>query len=124
MITLHQFQQDAVAEIERHIAKGRCKLLLVAPTGSGKTVIASELIRRWVAQYRRILFLAHRREIIDAIDIAFFRDNAVELRHSPWMSHDGRDLVPSPCQLGKDSRSGIASRTDQSNLHHLPPARE
>ena len=59
MITLHQFQQDAVAEIERHIAEGRRRLLLVAPTGSGKTVIASELIRRWVAQYRRILFLAH-----------------------------------------------------------------
>jgi len=64
VITLHQFQQQAVAEIERHIAEGRRKLLLVAPTGSGKTVIASELIRRWVAQYRRVLFLAHRREII------------------------------------------------------------
>jgi DNA repair protein RadD len=64
VITLHQFQQDAVAEIERHIAAGRRKLLLVAPTGSGKTVIASELIRRWVGQYRRVLFLAHRREII------------------------------------------------------------
>jgi superfamily II DNA or RNA helicase len=64
VITLHQFQQDAVAEIERHIAEGRLKLLLVAPTGSGKTVIASELIRRFVAQYRRVLFLAHRREII------------------------------------------------------------
>jgi DNA repair protein RadD len=64
VITLHQFQQDAVAKIERHIAEGRLKLLLVAPTGSGKTVIASELIRRWVTQYRRVLFLAHRREII------------------------------------------------------------
>jgi superfamily II DNA or RNA helicase len=50
VIVLHQFQHDAVAEIEQHIAEGRLKLLLVAPTGSGKTVIASELIRRWVAQ--------------------------------------------------------------------------
>jgi superfamily II DNA or RNA helicase len=64
VITLHAFQQDAVAEIERHIAEGRRRLLLVAPTGSGKTIIASELIRRWVAQYRTVLFLAHRREII------------------------------------------------------------
>jgi DNA repair protein RadD len=64
VITLHQFQQDAVAEIERHIAEGRLKLLLVAPTGSGKTVIASDLIRRVVAKYQRALFLAHRREII------------------------------------------------------------
>jgi hypothetical protein len=34
VITLHQFQQGAVTEIERHIAEGRLKLLLVAPTGS------------------------------------------------------------------------------------------
>jgi superfamily II DNA or RNA helicase len=41
VITLHQFQHDAVAEIERNIAEGRRRIILVAPTGSGKTVIAS-----------------------------------------------------------------------------------
>jgi DNA repair protein RadD len=64
VIVLYPFQHDAVAEIERHIAEGQRKLILVAPTGAGKTCVASELIRRWVAQYRRVLFLAHRREII------------------------------------------------------------
>jgi DNA repair protein RadD len=64
VITLHQFQQDAVAEIERHISEGRRRILLVCPTGGGKTVIASDLIRRVVAKYQRALFLAHRREII------------------------------------------------------------
>jgi DNA repair protein RadD len=36
----------------------------VAPTGAGKTVIASDLIKRLVAKHKRSLFLAHRREII------------------------------------------------------------
>jgi superfamily II DNA or RNA helicase len=40
------------------------KVLLVAPTGAGKTVIASEIIKRSVAKYKTVLFLAHRREII------------------------------------------------------------
>jgi len=63
----------------------------------------------------------HRREIINAIGIAFLRDNAIELRHFSWMPHDGCDLVTA-CKFGKNSRSGIASRTDQRNPHHpLPP---
>src|SRR6478736_4884664 len=64
----------------------------------------------------------HRRESINAIGIAFLRDNAVELRHSLWMPHDGCDLVTPLCKLGKNSRSGIACGTDQRNPHRLPPA--
>ncbi|PWT84407.1 MAG: hypothetical protein C5B56_15660 [Proteobacteria bacterium] len=63
MITLHPFQCEAVDRIEQAFATSP-KVLLVAPTGAGKTVIASEIIRREVASYRSVLFLAHRREII------------------------------------------------------------
>jgi superfamily II DNA or RNA helicase len=38
--------------------------LIVAPTGSGKTIIAAEIINRAVAKHKRVLLLAHRREII------------------------------------------------------------
>ena len=40
-------------------------ILLVAPTGSGKTVIAAAIVQGAVAKGRRVLFLAHRRELID-----------------------------------------------------------
>src|SRR5690349_12543152 len=63
-IALYPFQHSAVDDIEQHIARGQRKLILVAPTGSGKTVIGSELIRRYVARHQTVLFLAHRREII------------------------------------------------------------
>jgi DNA repair protein RadD len=116
VITLHQFQQDAVAEIERHIAEGRRKLLLVAPTGSGKTVIASELIRRWVAQYRRILFLAHRREIIDQTSAKL---TANGVRHGIIMS--GVDPRPmEPVQVA--SIDTLLVRGVRSSAMDLPPA--
>jgi DNA repair protein RadD len=62
MAQLRPYQSNVIDEFER-IPKGS-KTLLVAPTGAGKTVVAAEIIRRQVEQYRSVLFLAHRREII------------------------------------------------------------
>jgi DNA repair protein RadD len=64
-IVLHLFQKDLVEKIETAIATCAGKMILVLPTGGGKTVVASALIKRLVAQYRPVLFLAHRREIIN-----------------------------------------------------------
>jgi superfamily II DNA or RNA helicase len=116
VIVLHQFQHDAVAEIEQHIAEGRLKLLLVAPTGSGKTVIASELIRRWVAQYRRVLFLAHRREIILHSSAKL---TANDVRHGIIMSAvDPRPMEP----VQVASIDTLLVRGVRSSAMDLPPA--
>jgi DNA repair protein RadD len=61
---LRPYQTDVVAEIEKAIAAGQRRLLLVAPTGSGKTVVFCEIIKRYVEQHKTALVLAHRREII------------------------------------------------------------
>ena len=42
--TLRGYQVDVIAEIERAIAAGERRILLVAPTGSGKTIIGGEFI--------------------------------------------------------------------------------
>ncbi len=64
MIELRPYQVEVVAEIERLIATGTRRMIVVSPTGSGKTVIAAEIIRKAVAEGKRVLVLAHRREII------------------------------------------------------------
>jgi hypothetical protein len=54
---LRAYQEDVIAKV------GECKRpLIVAPTGSGKTVIASAIIQRHPNKH--VLFLAHRRELI------------------------------------------------------------
>jgi DNA repair protein RadD len=63
MIDLRPYQIDVVERVEQALGTA-ARPLLVAPTGSGKTVIAAEIINRAVAKYKTVLFLAHRREII------------------------------------------------------------
>src|SRR5262249_1833958 len=62
---LRPYQTDVVAQIEQAIAAGEKRLLIVAPTGSGKTVVASAIINRFTGRYRPVVVLAHRKEIID-----------------------------------------------------------
>jgi superfamily II DNA or RNA helicase len=61
---LRPYQTDIIAQCRQQLEIGRNRICLVAPTGSGKTIIAAEIIRKAVANDKRVLVLAHTREII------------------------------------------------------------
>jgi DNA repair protein RadD len=61
---LRPYQVEVIDRIAAEIAAGRRRVLLVAPTGSGKTVIASAMIEEAAKDGRHILVIAHRREIV------------------------------------------------------------
>jgi len=64
MDTLRPYQHDIVAEFAGVIADGKRRVLLVAPTAAGKTIIASEIIHSYTRRYRPVLVLTHRLEIV------------------------------------------------------------
>lgn len=65
-MTPFPFQDDVIAKVEAAVASGKRRLLIVAPTGSGKTVMGSAIIKRHIRDLRSgVLVLAHRREIIN-----------------------------------------------------------
>ena len=64
MSTLRPYQSDVITEINDAVAAGKRRIILTAPTGSGKTVIAADIIDTGTRAGKRILVLAHRREII------------------------------------------------------------
>ena len=65
MISLRAYQLDAVERVRAEIRAGVRRVLIVAPTGSGKTVLAAHIMARAAVTNRRVLFVAHRRELID-----------------------------------------------------------
>jgi superfamily II DNA or RNA helicase len=62
--TLRPYQAAAVEAIRAAYAAGDRATLAVLATGLGKTVIAAEVARRCADRGRRLLFLAHRAELI------------------------------------------------------------
>lgn len=62
---LRPYQVDVVEAARERIRTGCKKLLIVAPTGSGKTVIGANIISSAEAKGSGVLFLAHRRELIE-----------------------------------------------------------
>lgn len=64
-LTLRPYQVAALDAIRTRLREGLKRIVLVAPTGSGKTVVSAEIIRSATAKGRHTVFVAPRREIID-----------------------------------------------------------
>lgn len=62
---LRPYQQQAKSEVIQHIRAGRRRVILVIPTGGGKTVTAADIILGCVRKGNRAIFLAHTTELID-----------------------------------------------------------
>lgn len=57
---LRPYQTKAIEAVRAEWANGSRSVLLVAPTGAGKTVLGKELASR----FERVLWVAHRRELV------------------------------------------------------------
>jgi superfamily II DNA or RNA helicase len=65
MIQLWPFQGSMVDRVREAIRRGHKKILIQAPTGSGKTVIGSHMIHGAEQKGNPVLFFAHRRQLVD-----------------------------------------------------------
>lgn len=73
MTDLWPFQIEVADRVDAARTAGIKRVIVVAPTGSGKTVIGSEMIRRERERDGQVLFVAHRRELITQAQNKLFR---------------------------------------------------
>lgn len=114
--TLWPFQAAALDRLAASFAAGRRSPLLVAPTGSGKTVMAAELIRREREAGHRCLFLAPRRELVDQTT---HKLAALGVGHGVILAGDRRTNLYAPVQVA--SVDTLLSRMVRRSRLTLPP---
>lgn len=71
MLTLRPDQEEALEAVRAHLRRGRRRVLLQAPTGFGKTVVASTMAKTAVEKGKRVWMLVHRRELVRQVSKAF-----------------------------------------------------
>jgi DNA repair protein RadD len=62
-IHLRSYQETALTKCRKSLATN-CRILLYSPTGSGKTEMAFRMITGALAKGRKVVFLAHRKELV------------------------------------------------------------
>lgn len=58
-IELRQYQLSLVDRVLRDYESGARRICVVSPTGSGKTLVAAELIKRFVSRGLKVMFQVH-----------------------------------------------------------------
>jgi len=66
-MNLRPYQQDAIDDVKLAFMNRNRRVLLVAPTGAGKTVMFSYIAKHAALKGNRIAILAHREELLDQI---------------------------------------------------------
>jgi superfamily II DNA or RNA helicase len=115
---LRPYQRDVVDQFERKVAEGVRRILIVAPTGSGKTVIGAEIIKRAVAKYQPTLFIAHRDELLTQA-----RDKLKGFEVTAGIIKAGRDKDARPQALVQVAGiQTLHARAVRAKSMELPPA--
>lgn len=64
MQKLREYQERSIAELRQCFKKGKKRVVVVLPTGSGKTSVAAGIAYNAKAYNKKIIFLAHRQELV------------------------------------------------------------
>ena len=116
MTELRPYQSDVIEEFHGAVTAGSKRIILVSPTGSGKTIIAANIIRTITRAQKSVLVLAHRREII-AQTVAKLRMAGID----PGIIMAG--VKPRPLELVQvASIQTLSVRSQRTGSMDLPPA--
>lgn len=75
-MNLRPYQLEGIERVRETIRGGKRHIVLVLPTGGGKTVVTAELFRSAYEKGKSALFVAHRKELIDQT-VAKLRDAGI-----------------------------------------------
>ena len=70
---LRPYQSDIINRVRKAYLTGYKAPCVVLPCGGGKSIIVAEIAKRTTAKNNNVLFLVHRRELVEQIQRTFNR---------------------------------------------------
>ena len=102
----HYYQEDSFVALEAGWNEGHKKLMAVLPTGSGKTVMAGEMIARRVERKQRCLIMAHTRKLATQFRDGLERDYGLHVGME--MAEHSSDDEPVVCATFQSMLNRVA----------------
>lgn len=113
---LRPYQKQMVASARKHIIDGAKGVLIQSPPGSGKSVVIAEITRLATLKGGHVLFLAHRRELLDNIRDTYEK-NGVNMERvtisTPVRTLNRIDSITKPTLIITDESHHSKSKTYQ-----------
>jgi DNA repair protein RadD len=72
-VSLREYQSRSIERVRECVRRGDRRILLTVPTGGGKTLTSAAILASAVSKGSRVLFAAHRKELIDQTCTTFAR---------------------------------------------------
>lgn len=119
---LRGYQASLLREVEAGLEESS-RVLMVLPTGGGKTKIACEVVKTWLARGRKVLWLCHRRELAEQAMASLALLSLSPQRLGVGKRQKLRRLVVSTIQLWSRAYAVEAWRPDFvvcDEAHHVP----
>lgn len=114
MYSLHPYQNELVKKARTELAQGKHSVLLVSPAGSGKSVIIAEIARLATEKNGHVLFMVHRKELIEQIT-GSFHTNEVQMENTTIMTVgkivNRLDQLPKPSLIITDETHHSLAKT-------------
>jgi len=114
MYSLHPYQKELVSNARNELLKGNHSVLLVSPAGSGKSVIIAEIARLATEKNGHVLFMVHRKELIEQITGSFLT-NEVQMENTTIMTVgkivNRLDQLPKPSLIITDETHHSLAKT-------------
>ena len=95
MAELRDYQQRLLEQAETALQPRDARVMLQLPTGGGKTHIAGALLRRWLHDGRKAVWLTHRTELAEQTRRMLADAGVSAISPKTWQSGDDAPSIPS-----------------------------
>lgn len=122
-LNLRDYQTDLIVRTHRAMAAGSRKIMIVSPTGSGKTAMFAWLANQTQKKNNTVWFLVHRRELMDQTIETFERfDIPMERIHVGMVATVANkpDKLPKPDIIIFDECHHSSAGTWKKIIDHFP----